>query len=149
MLTSCATIFTGSSDDITFNSEPSGATILIDGLDQGTTPAIVSVKRPGLGETQVVLKMDGYEDKVFTLQSKFNAVSILNFAGIIGWGIDIATGAVKKYSPKGYNLELEPESSSMLMEDLPRDLKGAYILPSSSESLSVIDSETGLTFIFN
>jgi len=147
-LTSCATIFTGSSDDISFRSEPAGATILIDGLERGTTPATVSVKRPGLGETQVTLEMDGYEDKVFTLQSEFNAVSILNFAGLIGWGVDIATGAVTKYSPRGYNMELKPKSSSYLIDDLPRDLKGAYILSGESSSITITDSATGLTYLF-
>ena len=122
---------------------------MIDGLDQGTTPAIVEVKRPGLGDTQVVLKLDGYEDKVFTLQSKFNAVSILNFAGIIGWGIDIATGAVKKYSPKGYNIEMEPESSSYMLEELPRDIEGAYIVPPTSEMVSIKDKATGMTYVFD
>ena len=147
-LTSCATIFTGSTDDISFRSDPPGATIYIEGLEQGTTPATVTVKRPGFGETEVVLELDGYEDKVFTLQSEFNAVSILNFAGLVGWAIDIATGAVKKYNPKGYRLDLEPESSSFLIDDLPRDAKGSILLPEEMDAILVTDSNTGLTYVF-
>ena len=147
-LSSCATIFSGTTDDISFRSDPPGATILIDGLEQGETPATITVKRPGFGETQVTLELDGYEDKVFTLQSEFNAVSILNFAGLVGWAVDIATGAVQKYRPLGYNMDLKPKSTSYLIEDLPRDLKGAYILPSEGQSLSITDGDTGLTYLF-
>ena len=35
LLPSCATIFTGSHDDVTFNSEPGGARIFIDGIERG------------------------------------------------------------------------------------------------------------------
>ena len=39
LMNGCATILTGSSDNINFTSEPSGAKIVLDGLDIGKTPA--------------------------------------------------------------------------------------------------------------
>jgi hypothetical protein len=33
-------------------------------------------------------------------------VSILNFGNLLGWGIDIVTGAVFKYDRKAYDIEL-------------------------------------------
>ena len=53
------------------------------------------------------MKKDGYENKVFTLDSKFNGVSILNLFGLLGWGIDAATGSLKKYDTKVYNITLD------------------------------------------
>ncbi len=147
-LTSCASLFTGTSDNITFNSEPKGARILIEGIDYGRTPATVSVKRPGLSDKQVTFQLEGYEDRVFTLQKEFNVVSILNLAGLLGWVVDIATGAVMKYNPRSYNMELRPEGTSYNIQDLPRDLQGSYIVPSEKNRVFVTDKQTGLMMVF-
>jgi hypothetical protein len=37
-------------------------------------------------------------------------VSILNLGNILGWGIDIVTGAVFKYDRKAYDIELTKNS---------------------------------------
>lgn len=105
-LSSCATIFTGTSDSITFNSKPEGAKVFEAGIEKCTTPCTYKVSR-SLSQKNIELKKDGYENKVFTLDSKFNAVSILNFFGVLGWGIDAATGSLKKYDTKAYNIELD------------------------------------------
>ena len=62
-----------------------------------------------LSEKTIELKKDGYQNKVIELDSKFNSISILNLFGILGWGIDAATGSIKKYDTKVYNIELEPK----------------------------------------
>ena len=54
----CATILTGSSDDLNFTSNPSGAKILLDGLEIGTTPATIEVKRSGFSDKEIILKLD-------------------------------------------------------------------------------------------
>lgn len=146
-LTSCATLFTGTTDNITIDSEPEGARILIEGIDYGTTPATVSVKRPGLGDKQVVLQLDGYEDRVFTLQKEFNAVSILNFGGFVGWVVDFATGAVTKYSPRHYSMELRRAGVSYSLDELPRDEEGRIVLP-ADQNVLVRDEANGLTLLF-
>ena len=94
IFTSCATILTGTSDDITFNSDPAGAAIMLDGLKVGKTPATDSIKRPGFGNKEKTLRLDGYEDRTFMLQKEFNVMAICNLGGIPGWVIDILTGAV-------------------------------------------------------
>ena len=70
-MTSCATIFTGTTDDVYINSNPSGAEIYIDGLKVGKTPATLTIKRPGLSDKEVVLKLDGYERRTFILKKSF------------------------------------------------------------------------------
>ena len=40
-LTSCATILTGTSDKITFNSSPEGAKVLDAGIEKCTTPCTI------------------------------------------------------------------------------------------------------------
>jgi len=127
VFTSCATILSGTSDEITFNSDPGGADIMLDGLKLGKTPATVSIKRPGLGNKEVTLKLDGYEDRTFMLQKEFNVMAICNLGGIPGWVIDILTGAVMKYSKKNYDLDLDPKAFNL--NELEKDQLGRYIVP--------------------
>lgn len=146
----CATIFSGTKDDIRIDSDPQGALILIDGLERGRTPETVTVKRPGIGDTEVTLKLDGYESRTFTLQKEFNAISVLNLFGMVGWAVDVATGAVTRYSPLGYDLELEPAGTSLNIEDLQRDETGRLIIPgANSDNVTVIDTKAGVSVVFS
>ncbi len=112
-MTSCATILTGTNDRITFNSNPSGATIYIDGVEQCKTPCTMNVTR-SIGDTDVEFKLDGYETRLITLSKEFNVVSILNLGNLLGWGIDAVSGAVMKYDRKVYDITLDKKSTSMI-----------------------------------
>lgn len=105
-LTSCATILTGTSDRITFNTTPQGAKVLDRGVEKCVTPCMLKVSR-SLSDKTIELKKDGFTPRVIELDSKFNTISILNLFGVLGWGIDAATGALKVYDTKVYNIELE------------------------------------------
>jgi hypothetical protein len=107
-LQSCATIFTGTRDTIHFESQPSGAKVRIDGLDMGRTPLDLSVKR-SINDKVVNMSLDGYETRNFGLSQEFNAVSILNLFGLLGWAVDAATGSLMKYDMKAYTIELDPK----------------------------------------
>lgn len=108
MLPSCATLFTGTKDEIKFDSNPQGAMVYIDGVEICRTPCTAQVKRK-LHDAMAKLELEGYKTRVITLDAKFNTVSILNFFGLVGWGIDAATGALMRYDPKGYQIDLEKE----------------------------------------
>lgn len=110
-LSSCATIFTGTKDQISFKTNPSGAKVMIDGLEVCTTPCTTKVART-LSNKNVEFKLDGYDTKIIALDKKFNAVSIINLFGIIGWGVDAATGSLMKYDRKGYDIELDSKKVS-------------------------------------
>ena len=106
MMTSCATIFTGTKDTISFDSNIPKTKVMINGMERCQTPCQTKVKRT-LGTETVTFVSNGYQAKTIELDSKFNGVSIINLASILGWGIDLATGAVNKYDQKIYNVELE------------------------------------------
>ena len=127
VFTSCATILSGTSDEIRFDSDPEGASIMLDGLKLGKTPATVTIKRPGFGNKEITLKLDGYEDRTFMLQKEFNTMAICNLAGWPGWVIDIITGSVMKYSKTNYDLDLEPKAFNL--NELEKDQLGRYIVP--------------------
>ena len=113
LMSSCATILTGTRDTIRFDSNPKGAIVYLDGLEVCKTPCPTSVKR-SISEKFAEIKLDGYETRVITLDRKFNAVSIINLTGILGWGIDAATGALMKYDRKGYDIKLDKEKRTSL-----------------------------------
>ena len=147
LLSSCATVLTGTSDDITFNSTPGGAKIMIDGLEVGKTPAVVSVKRPSNKTTKVTLQMKGYEDRSFALSSSFNMFSCCNGTNLLGWAIDFVTGSLFKYDKTNYKMELEPMAFNL--EELKKDQDGNFIVPEIlNRTVLVVDQERELEYRF-
>ena len=97
-LSSCATIFTGTKDSITFDSTPEGAKVIQKGIEKCITPCTIDVPR-SLSKQMVEIK------KALQKQGFFGIANIL-FGGIIGFGIDLGTGAFVKYDQKSHHVEL-------------------------------------------
>ena len=107
LFTSCATLFTGTSEQITIDSNVKKATVKFDGVKMGTTPFSTKVKKSFDG--MVTVEADGYDDERFQFQKSFNSIAILNLTNIVAWAIDLLTGAINKFDMKGYDIELEEE----------------------------------------
>jgi len=108
----CATLFSGSSDEVTFESEPPGAMVRINGIDKGETPVTVSVDRDAVwfsDRKQVTMLKDGYEDRSFEMQTEWVPISILNIFTGVGWAVDVYTGNMWKLQPTSYDMKLEKE----------------------------------------
>ena len=147
LLSSCATVLSGTKDDVTFNSTPSGATILIDGIQVGKTPSILSVKRPGFGEKTVTIKLKGYDDRTFMLSKTFNMMTVCNLNNPLGWLIDIVTGTIFKYDKTNYSMDLEPRAYNL--NDLDVDQFGSYIIPDIlNRDVIVYDEEMDVEILF-
>jgi hypothetical protein len=144
----CATILSGTTDKIMIESEPDGAKILIDGLEYGRTPATITVKRDAFQDKQVVLKLEGYEQRVFILQKDFNAIAILNLGSLVGWAVDFASGAVMEYSPRYYSIELTEKKAPHDIKSLPQDEEGRLLVPDDKERVSIVDPEKELMVVF-
>lgn len=115
LATGCATIFTGTKDRITFNSNPSGAVIYKDGVELCTTPCSYQVKR-SINDTEIELKLDGYQTRLITLDKEFNVISIINLGNLLGWGVDALSGAIMKYDRKTYDITLSPNKTASILE---------------------------------
>lgn len=113
-MTSCATIFTGTKDRITFNSTPAGAIIYKDGIEQCKTPCTLNVKR-SLNDTDIEYKLDGYETRLITLDKELNIVSVINLGNLLGWGIDALSGAIMKYDKKVYDITLSKNNKTSMI----------------------------------
>lgn len=101
----CATIFTGSSDNVSVMSEPTGGKVYINGNFMGNTPVNLNLKRDK--DYNIMVKKDGYEPANATLTRSFNAVAILNLAGLLCWVVDIVTGAMWKFDQNAITVTLE------------------------------------------
>lgn len=104
----CATILHGTTQEVSINSDPAGARVDIDRESVGTTPCSVELKR---GDNHVVaISMEGYyteEVAVMKVMSGAVAGNILA-GGIIGWGIDAASGAQYRLVPEVVSVTLRP-----------------------------------------
>lgn len=99
LTTSCATIVSGSKQNVKFSSNPSTATIFIDEVEVGKTPFEIKLARKS--EHSVMLKLEGYQTYETKLTKKFNAWFLGNIliGGLIGIIIDPITGAMYNLSP--------------------------------------------------
>ncbi|MCA8939885.1 MAG: PEGA domain-containing protein [Planctomycetes bacterium] len=105
-LSSCATIIDGTSSDVRITSEPSGATVLVDGIEKGKTPATVKMSKSD--SNVVTLKLNGYDDSMMKVERKFAGWTVGNLVlgGLIGIIVDVVTGAVQRISPTEYHVNM-------------------------------------------
>ncbi len=97
----CATILSGSSQNITITSEPPGAHVKI-AQQSGTTPAILQVPK---GKDYPIEVTHGTDTRVLPLQRTFDAISVLNIFFWPGFIVDAVTGAITKYDPDTYSVD--------------------------------------------
>jgi len=143
-MTGCASIFSGSTQALTFKSVPDTATITItnksgEKVHTGITPVTVTLKR-GNGYFKpaaydVTFKKEGFQTKTIRVTGSVNGWYIGNiiFGGLIGLLIvDPATGAMYTLNPNDINAVLEDNQTAsqkgqqsltvMLIQDLPVDM---------------------------
>jgi hypothetical protein len=101
-------MLSGSSQPLTFNSSPNGARIYVNGMELGTTPLTIPVKRSKT--TMILAKKNGYEDQQLVLQTKMNDTVWGNALGVgfFGTTTDYASDAIIEYSPNMYYVTLNP-----------------------------------------
>lgn len=156
LLSGCATLFTGTDDDIRFESDPAGAMVFINGIEKGTTPTTVSVKR-SINDVNIALQLDGYETRQFVLEKEFNKASFFNLFNVLFWAVDAVSGSLMKHAPQYYEVTLRP--NGVVQQSVTVDLfdadelatheNGALIVPSSSKRmLAITDGMPGYTLVF-
>ncbi|WP_339836938.1 PEGA domain-containing protein [uncultured Flavobacterium sp.] len=107
LASSCATVMSGSKQNVKFASNPTYATVFIDEVEVGKTPFEMKLAR--ISEHEVMIKLDGYQTYYTTLTKKFNGWFIGNIliGGLIGIIIDPITGAMYNLTPKEVNAQME------------------------------------------
>ncbi len=110
----CATIIKGTSQTVTVDTNPAGATCTLT-RDAKTvavvnpTPGSVPVGK-GLGDIAIDCKLAGYQDAAEALAAEFQPVTLGNIllGGPIGIAIDAVSGAMAQY-PEAVTITMLPE----------------------------------------
>lgn len=112
VMSSCATILTGTTQRVTIDSTPPGADIIVDGRIMGTTPAKIRLDRELNAfiddGKDIRLEKEGYAPDGYYLGTDIEPVTILNVICPLGFALDAVTGAVMKYDSDYYNFKLYP-----------------------------------------
>ncbi len=102
----CATIIHGSSQSIAIQSNPSGATVSVNGMRSAQTPATLSLDRKIPHSLEITL--EGYRPFQMQLQRGTSGWvwGNLVFGGLIGLVVDASSGALYKLTPEQVNAQL-------------------------------------------
>jgi PEGA domain len=104
-LSGCTLIVQGTTQAVTFTSNPEGATVSVAG-QTGVTPVTLELPKD---DYQVAFKRAGYEEHSVELRRKMSAWFIGSIAmGVVASTIDLATGAWKEFESTEVNVTLQP-----------------------------------------
>jgi len=111
----CASIIEGKTQAVTFNSEPSGAQVIINGMPMGVTPATITLKKNEYDNANVVFKKEGHQDQQANLNTKVTGWFWGNIisGGLLGSATDAISGAMWEYSPDRHFVTLRPLKASV------------------------------------
>ncbi|QZT38776.1 hypothetical protein K5X82_07710 [Halosquirtibacter xylanolyticus] len=116
LCSSCATIFTASSQRLTFDTEGVKNVMIYDqnGSKLGKTDeeGILEVNvHKELTSPVFTAKAEGYERERFKLNGGFNGVAAINLLFWPGFIVDLATGQICNYKQTNYILEMEKKEN--------------------------------------
>ena len=110
----CATIFKGTTQDVSFNSYPEGARLVVNGIDRGITPAYLEVDSGKNLDVRFI--KEGYQEVSVYIQPTGEAGWIILdlVPGIlllwIPFLVDAVTGAWYNIEPDNFTVTLSPDN---------------------------------------
>lgn len=110
----CASIVSGTTQTVSFHSNPEGATVMVDGTTLGKTPLSMSLKKGKY--RSVSFEKEGYKKLVLPMESRTDGWFWGNIVlgGLLGSTTDGVSGAAHEYSPGQYMVSLEPLHASRM-----------------------------------
>jgi uncharacterized protein YceK len=116
VLSGCSTVTRGTTAQLQIESEPSGASVTTSLHHQCTTPCTITVSRKD--EFTVIFKREGYKEQSVFVKTILAPAGVAGFAGnvlvggVVGMGVDAATGATLMHSPDPVKVVLEKAGSA-------------------------------------
>ncbi len=106
LVAACATIMHGSSQQVGINSQPAGATVVVDSQTVGMTPVVAKLARKRTHRISVTLA--GYQpyEMVTTRKTSGWVWGNILFGGLIGLIVDASTGGLYDVRPEQVNAQL-------------------------------------------
>lgn len=114
----CGTIIQGTTQEVGINSNPSNASVTINGQNHGNTPMIIDLKRKD--SHMVKIELDGYHPYETTLTRTTSGWVWGNiiFGGLIGLAVDASAGGMYQLTPEQIEAELRhPQAEALTTDD--------------------------------
>jgi len=113
----CGTIVQGTTQQVSFTSDPAGADVEVNGLDKGETPVTVELSRKD--SHTVKFDLAGYQPYELAVNRKVSGWVVGNivFGGLIGLAVDAATGGMYKLDPDQVRAQLDAEGTASVDGD--------------------------------
>jgi len=108
ILSGCASIINGTTQEVSISTTPQGATVKTTDNAACITPCKLELARKQ--DHILNINKKGYEETNLTLQHVISGAVAGNIilGGLIGWGIDAASGAQYRLVPETVNVDLKP-----------------------------------------
>lgn len=141
-ITGCASIVTGTSQDVSFQSQPEGATVIINGKKIGKTPLTTNLKKES--KQTLIFEKEGYKTQTMQLSTSLNSWFWGNIVigGVIGSTTDGLSGAVHEYTPNQYFITLPPNESSQVDQKTKQKMQAKEFIVLSYRNI-VVDASNG------
>jgi hypothetical protein len=135
----CATVTRGTTDTISVTSEPPGAQATTSLSNACTTPCTFDV--PRMTEFVVTFNAPGYKPQEIPVKTQIATAGAAGFVGnaliggVVGMGVDVATGATLEHVPNPVHADLEPLARPSVVQrrgrHRPKPANAATTSPSS------------------
>ena len=112
MASGCATVTRGTTDQLQFASEPEGATVRTSLGHSCVTPCTLQMGRKD--EFVATFSKPGYQSQQVPVSTRIASAGAAGFAGniliggIVGMGVDAATGATYEHYPNPVSVSMKP-----------------------------------------
>ena len=128
----CATIFSGSDEEVVFTSDPPNVKVFMNTRYLGETPIEVTVPRVGFAIANLnefSFEKEGYTTQSFKLTTALNYITLFNTVSFTSYFTDAWTGAITRYSPDEYHIMmLKNDQDHHTSIPYPRSIIQSYIL---------------------
>jgi hypothetical protein len=138
-LVGCATIVSGTTQQVSFDSEPEGVKVSVDGRELGLTPMTIQFDK-STKKQNVTFEKEGYKTRTMHMATTADPWFFGNIllGGLIGSTTDGLSGAVVQYAPDQYFVSLTPGEG---IEEDP-DVR-AFIVSGYTNIVEELQSEPG------
>ena len=135
IVSGCATVVKGTTQNIPVNSDPTGAEVVVNNNVLGTTPTEIKLKRKR--DHQVVIRKEGYTSVTMPILKSVGGAVWGNVlaGGLIGWGVDATSGAQYNLSPETIFVTLRPTAGTAQRPRTDRTAEGIAELSALDDAL--------------
>ena len=140
----CASIVKGRNQEVTFKSEPDGATVTTGaGRTLGKTPMTILLEKQNAAQS-ITFEKEGYKSQTIAMTTTMSGWFFGNIVlgGLIGSTTDGVTGAANEYSPNQFYVTLVPLADNKVRDQQKSDTK-TFIISSYKDIYAELNTKTG------